>query len=386
MKINNNQGITYIKLKKKDGQQFIEFIKKNLKNTQIINNKFKTLYENDYILYPIIEDQDLLVKTKNIIDKQINFELIFKEGTPNENYKFRTLQEALEGKILDEYLDLIPKSYDIIGRIAVVEFDKFHQINDKEYYDFKDKIAKAIVDVNKNIKNVYEKKSEIKGKYRLRELAILYGEEKPETIHKENDCVFKLDIKNTYFSPRLVFERRRIASSEIKKNELIIDMFSGVGPFSIQIAKNKNVKIYAFDINPIACRYLKDNINLNKLKGEIIPRNIDVKDLLESLSQLGKSLFHKADRIIMNLPESSIEFINVACFLMKESGGILHFYQFSEKPNPIGKTLKKLEDGLSLLNWEIESIITSKIVKHYSPKSELVVIDLKIKASKLERT
>jgi tRNA (guanine37-N1)-methyltransferase len=166
------------------------------------------------------------------------------------------------------------------------------------------------------------------------------------------------------------------------EDKLIIDMFAGVGPFSIQIAKNKNVKIYAFDLNPEAYRYLKENITLNKLKGEIFPYHGDIKNLIDPTNQLGQSLMHKADRLIMNLPESSINFIDVACFLMKESGGIIHFYHFSEKPNPLEKTVKNLEEQLRFHNWEIESIITSKVVKHYSPKSELVVIDLKIKASK----
>jgi tRNA G37 N-methylase Trm5 len=83
----------------------------------------------------------------------------------------------------------------------------------------------------------------------------------------------------------------------------------------------------------------------------------------------------------VNLPEISINFINLICFLIKKSGGILHFYQFSEKPNPLEKTIKILEVELSNYNYEITSIINSKIVKHYSPKSELVVVDLKIKAS-----
>ncbi|MFX0038443.1 MAG: class I SAM-dependent methyltransferase family protein [Promethearchaeota archaeon] len=382
MGIENKKEITYIKLKKKDGQNFINFIKENLKDIQIIDHKFKILHENDYILYPIILSQDILHEIKMIKNKQINFELISREGLFYKNYKYRTLQEALEDKIPHEYLDLIPKSYDIIGHIAIIEFDKFNQLNDKEFHDYKDIIAKAIINVNKNVKTVYEKKSEIKGKYRLRGLTLLCGDDNPETMHKENECVFKLDVKNTYFTPRLVFERRRIVSSGIKENELIIDMFAGVGTISIQIAKNYNVKIHAFDINPNAYRYLNDNIKLNKLKGEIFPHSIDVKDLLESKNQLGKSIFHKADRVIMNLPESSINFIDSTCFLMKESGGILHFYQFSEKPNPIEKTLKNIEEELSFLNWEVESVINSKIVKHYSPKSELVVVDLKIRALK----
>ena len=381
MGINSKAKILYIKLKREDGQAFINFIKNIIKNGEFINQKFKILHENENILFPITDNQVIIDKITTLIGKKINFKLISREGVYNEEYKFRTLQEALEGKIPNKYLTLIPRSYDIIGHIAVIEFDKFFHIDDKGINNYKQKIANAILIVNKNIKTVYEKKSQIKGKYRLRELALLYGEDKSETIHKENGCVFKLDVKNTYFSPRLVFERRRIASNKIKENALIIDLFAGVGTFSIQIARNKNVKIYAFDINPIAYEYLKDNIELNKLKRKIFPNNIDVKQILDPTKQLRKLLCHKANRIIMNLPESSIKFIDVACYLMKESGGILHFYQFSEKPNPIEKTLKNLEAELTRLNWEIESIINSKIVKHYSPKSELVVVDLKIKAS-----
>ena len=345
---NNNPEIPYIKLKKKEAQGFINFIKNNFKNTQIINQKFKILNKIEYILFPIFQNQVIIDKITKAIEGQIRFELIFKEGIPNENYKFRTLQEALDNNIPDKYLDLIPKSYDIIGHIAIIEFDDFNHINDKKFNECKEKIAKAIIAVNNNVETVYEKKSQIKGKYRLRELELLYGEDKPETIYKENDCFFKLNVKNTYFSPRLVFERYRIVSSDIKENELIIDMFAGVGTFSIQIAKNKNVKIYAFDVNPNAFEYLTGNIKLNKLKGEIFPNNIDIKHLLNPVNQVGQILSHKASRIIMNLPKNSIKFIDVACFLMKESGGKLHFYQFSEKPNPIDKTLKNLEQGLNL--------------------------------------
>jgi len=377
----NQTEILYIKFKAKDGQAFINFLKNKLKNTQLINQRFKILHENENILFPIVKDQTLIDRVTSSVDKKINFELISKEGIPKENFKYRTLQEALEGKIPDRYSEVIPKSYDIVGSIAIIEFDKFINIDDKDFSVYKQMVAKGISNVNKNVKTVYEKKSQIKGKYRLRELDVLYGEEKSETIHRENDCIFKLDVKNTYFSPRLVFERRRIASTRIQEDEIIVDMFAGIGTFSIQIAKNKNVKIYAFDINSNAYEYLKENIYLNKLKGEIFPKNIDIKELLEPKNHLGQLLRNKANRIIMNLPESSIEFIDVACYLMKESGGILHFYQFSEKPNPIDKSLKNLEEEITRHYWEIESIINSKIVKHYSPKSELIVADLKIKAS-----
>ncbi|MFX1467528.1 MAG: class I SAM-dependent methyltransferase family protein [Promethearchaeota archaeon] len=382
MEFNSRTEILYIKLKREDGQAFIDFLKNKFKNYQFINQRFKILYEKEYILFPIVNNQVIINKVCKFVDKKINFEILSKEGFSNENYKDKTLQEALIDIIPDKYSEIIPKSYDIVGHIAIIEFDKFIHLNNKVFNDYKLEIAKAISRVNKNVKTVYEKKSQIKGKYRLRELSLLYGLDKSETLHKENECVFKLDVRNTYFSPRLVFERHRVASSEIQEDEIIVDMFAGAGAFSIQIAKKKNVKIYAFDINPNAYEYLKENIDLNKLKGKIFPNNIDVKDLLEPHNQLGKLLCNKASRIIMNLPEDSIKFIDVACFLMKDSGAILHFYQFSEKPNPIEKTIKNLRVELSRFNCEIEVIISSKIVKHYSPKSELVVVDLEVITSK----
>jgi tRNA (guanine37-N1)-methyltransferase len=229
---------------------------------------------------------------------------------------------------------------------------------------------------------VFEKKGIINGKYRLRDLKLLCGKDKTETIHRENKCIFKLDIKKTIFTPRMVYKRKRISSCDIKKNECIIDFFAGVGPFSIQIAKNHDVFIHSFDINSEAYQYLMENINLNNLKGKIVPHNLDITQLIEPNNIIGKELQNKADRIIMNLPEQSIRFINVVCYLMKKSGGIVHNYQFCEKPDPTQIALNNFSLTLDQFGWKISRVLNSKIVKSFSPKYELVVLDLKIKENK----
>ncbi|MFX1321219.1 MAG: class I SAM-dependent methyltransferase family protein [Promethearchaeota archaeon] len=372
--------IKYLKVKKAEGQKALNLIKINFEKYSVINQKYKILYDDEFILFPLEEKKDLIEKVIESIGNKIQIEIITNLGIINENYKVKSLQDAFKGKIPDDYQELIPKSYDLIGNIVIIEFNKFGRIDNKELSNYKKKIAKAITIVNKKITSVYEKKSEIMGTYRLRDLALLFGENKSETIYKENNCTFKLDVKKTYFTPRLVYERRRVASSEIRENELIIDMFAGVGPFSIQIAKNHAVRVYAFDVNPDAYNYLKENVKLNKLKGEVIPYNLNVRDLLKPSDKLGKLLQGKADRIVMNLPESSIEFVDLGCFLMKKSGGILHFYHFSEKPNPIERAVELLDEKLNGLSWDIEKIYDSKIVKSYSPKAELVGLDLYIKS------
>jgi tRNA (guanine37-N1)-methyltransferase len=243
----------------------------------------------------------------------------------------------------------------------------------------KKEVAEKLICLNKSISKVYEKNSEIKGLYRLRDFKIILGEDKSETIHNENRCHFKLDIKKTYFSPRLVFERKRISSLEYKECENIIDLFAGVGPISIQIAKNNNVIINAFDINPNAFYYLKENLKINKVKGKITAYQLNVLELLNPVNQLGIKLKSHADRIIMNLPESSLDYLSLACYLLRDSGGIIHIYQFYKKPKTIEMSIQRVQSELNKIGWQIDKVMHARVVKPFSPKADLTVLDLKVK-------
>ena len=375
----NKEQIQFLKIKQEFAENFLKLLKTKLQNEPFLDRRIKVKHEGAYVLFPLINDVKKVNTLIGGISNQLNFDIVSAEGVVEENYKYRSIEEALVDELPENILELVPRSYDIIGKIAIVEFDQINTIGGKNILSYKKKIAEALVSVNKSVETVYEKKSEVKGRYRLKELKVIYGDDNPETIHKENDCLFKLDVKKAYFTPRLVFERKRVSSNNFKKQEKIVDMFAGVGPFSIQIAKKNDVNIYAFDVNPSAYKYLVANIELNNMKGEVIAHNIDVKKLLNPDDKLGNYLKHKIDRIIMNLPEQSINFLDVACFLMKKPSGILHFYQFSEKPNPIKKVTENLSASLKNSGWHIEEILNSKVVKPFSPKSDLIVIDSKIK-------
>lgn len=373
------ENTPFLKIKKNYAEEFLKLIKTKFSDEKFIDKRKKIIHNGPYVLFPLIKNRENINKfiESKIID--LKFEIINTIGELDSNYKFRSLEEALVNELPEEIIEFIPKSYDVIGKIALIEFERFNSLSIDKISLYKRKVAEAIVKVNKGVEIVYEKKSEVKGQYRLKELQSIFGEDNPETIHKENNCIFKLDIKNTYFSPRLVFERKRLSLLKFTKNELIVDMFAGVGPISIQIASNNDVKLHSFDINPTAYKYLIENVKLNKLKGEILPHNIDVKDLTNSSNELGNYLKNSVDRIIMNLPEQSIYYIDLACFLIKLTGGVLHFYQFCEKPNPIEKGIENLRTKVNRMGWHVEEIISSKIVKPFSPKSDLIVVDAKIK-------
>lgn len=373
------ENTKFLKIKNDSAEKFLKLIKTKFSDENIIDKRKKVIHSGAYVLFPLIKNKENVNKLNESNVNDLNFEIVNAKGEMDPNYKFRSLEEALVGELSEDIKDLIPKSYDVIGKIAIIEFDQLNSLSVDKTSLYKRKIAKAIAKVNKTVETVYEKKSEVKGKYRLKELQPLFGVNNPETFHKENNCIFKLNVKNTYFTPRLVFERKRLSLLKFAKNELIVDMFAGVGPISIQIARINHVKIYSFDINPTAYKYLIENIELNKLKGEILAYNIDVMDLINSSNELGINLKNRLDRIIMNLPEQSINYVDIACFLMKKTGGILHLYQFCEKPDPIEKGIKNLITKLNRMGWYIEEIINSKIVKPFSPKSDLIVVDVKIK-------
>ena len=88
----------------------------------------------------------------------------------------------------------------------------------------------------------------------MRDYELIGGSGNTETVHREYGCVYNLDISKVYFSPRLSYEHYRVAS-QVQEEEIVIDMFAGVGPFSILIAKNhEHVKVYAIDLNPEAVK------------------------------------------------------------------------------------------------------------------------------------
>ena len=147
-------------------------------------------------------------------------------------------------------------SFDIIGFIAVLHTLKAGK---KEK-----KIAKSLIKKHRNIKSVYAQ-SKIKGRLRTPKLKWLAGKKDSKAIHKESNCIMKLDLKTCYFSPRLSTDRLNIAK-KVKKGENILVMFSGVAPYGLVIAKHSKAKqIVCIEISKKASKYAKENVKANKL-------------------------------------------------------------------------------------------------------------------------
>ena len=273
--------------------------------------------------------------------------------------------DVLEDKLPPHLLASLPRSLDFIGEIAVVEVPP-------ELDEYKRVLEEAILATNKRSHTVLAKSSAVKDVYRLREFEVISGLGKTETAHKEHGCIYYLDVKKVYFSPRLSYEHDRVAS-QVKERETVIDMFAGVGPFSVLIAKKVgNVRVYAIDVNPDAITYLKRNIDVNRAQGKITPILGDARQIVK------ESLVKTADRVIMNLPEKAIEYIDVAYEAIKTEGGILHYYEFSNSPNPVETAKSRLIEAVKATQRNIKEILSARIVRAAAPFTWQVVVDAEI--------
>ncbi len=317
-------------------------VRKELMEKELMRMNYRIKAESEYGYIPIKEDIE-------------GYEIVDIELEPL-NTRPHNFAELLEGELEEEEIEDLRTSFDTIGDVVILEIpDKLESK--------KNIIGKATLDFTKR-KAIYMKKSAVHGTIRIRDLELIAGEDEPVTIHKEHGARLKLNVKEVYFSPRLATERKRVSDS-VNDGENILDMFCGIGPFPIVIAKNNDVNITGVDINENAIKYFAENIRLNKVK--------NVEAICGDAREISKSFKSKFDRIIMNLPGLAYDFLDVAMQLIEEDG-IINYYEFSDGYE---QGTKRLIDAALKENKNVEIINTRK-VKSTSPGEWHVAIDAKI--------
>ena len=273
-------------------------------------------------------------------------------------------------KILSESLtpDEISQAYsafDVIGSIVILKIPDALKLK-------KQIIGKTILQTIKPAKSVFAQTSAVQGDYRIRSLEFIAGEYNTITEYREHGCRFQVDIQNTYFSPRLSTERLRIAKL-ISENEVIANMFAGVGTFSIIIAKiNKTCKIYSIDSNPFAHEISIINTKLNRVQDRVMPICGNAKDIIHDKIQ------GQCNRVLMPLPERSGEFVDSAVSALKDGTGIVHFFAHI-KAN--AKNLARENAELNIetaFNKHKHETVHTRVVREVGPRLYQTVSDVYI--------
>ena len=320
-----------------------ETVRKILLERGLLDRSLKVKRENGSILFPVNSEEA----------RALGHEVL------EEEFEARPLVETDYKRavaIPAELKSVLPTSFDVIGDVAIIKLPD-------ELLPFSKEIGEGLRKVFPRLRSIALDRG-VKGELRVRDLEVIAGDESTETTCTEYGLKLLVDPAKTYFNPRLANERRRVASL-VKQGEKVVDMFAGVGPFSIMIAKHAWPEIvYAIDLNKDAVEYMRKNIALNKVQ-RVVPIEGDARTVLLDLPC--------ADRIIMNLPHSARDFFQDALTRLN-IGGTIHFYHISAKED-VQRMLDKLIRDAKGMGVRVE-MARKEELKTYSPSTSIYSIDL----------
>jgi tRNA (guanine37-N1)-methyltransferase len=349
-----------IKVQKAYGEKAILLSNK----LKIVNRQLGIQRNKDFIYIPLIRKPS--EKESETLEEQAPDFEILTSTFPERKKRAKTFIELLEETLSPHLLASLPRAIDFVGDIAIIEVPP-------ELDAYRNIIGEAVLKTHKNVRTVVAKAGAVSGTYRLRKLSVIAGETKTETIHKEHGCQYYLDLAKAYFSPRLSHEHKRVAFL-VKEGETVLDLFAGVGPFAILIAKtHENVKVYAVDINPYAVEFLRRNIRLNRVESKVHPILGDAKQVVH------ERFCGVADRIIMNLPEKATEFVDAACKALKPTGGVVHFYSFVSASDSLESVKLRFTEAVEKGGRRMKGILFSRLVRETAPYEWQAVLDTEIR-------
>jgi len=277
----------------------------------------------------------------------------------------RMLREALKQLLDQNELEELSCAFDTIGGIIIIKIPE--SLNQKKRL-----IAEVLLQKVNNVYSVFCQTSGVHGDYRLRNLEFLAGINSPLTYYKENGCTFKIDVANAYFSPRLSTERMRIANM-VEENEVIVNLFGGVGTYSVLIARgNKTAKVYSIDSNIFAHELCIENSMINKVSDRVISLFGDAKLVVNN------RLKGKATRVLMPLPEKAREFVDEAVYSLINGEGKVHFFahvKANSKKNAIDKGTVETNDAFKRYKISIDGV---KVVREVGPRLYQIVSDVNV--------
>ena len=248
-------------------------------------------------------------------------------------------------------------SYERLGEIVII---------DEDDPDRAQEIADAIMASALPVETVINRASKIKGEQRVREWDVLAGDG-TEAVHREYGCAFLVDIGKVYFSPRLATERHRVVE-QVQTDERALDMFAGVGPFVIPMAKRAEA-VVGVDINEAAIEYLRENARRNDVEDRVTAICGDVREVATAYEGW-------ADRLVMNLPHSADEFLETAVTLASDDC-VIHYYDIQHEDEPYGPGEAAIREAAEPAGYDID-VETRHTVRSYAPHELNVCLDVRL--------
>jgi len=323
-----------IRVPKKDAER----VRKKLVKQRLLAREWSIVEDGDFVIFPV---------TTNIA------------GSENINLPDRRCKEVPYKKIeslLHErgIFFKTPQKWEKIGDVVLLPHfgaDEFLLPIIGEVYA---KVLKA-----KTVA-IYEG---VSGEYRENAVKLIWGKD-TDTVHVENGIKYAIDVSRLMFSSGNIDERIRISQLNMS-GEIVVDMFSGIGYFTLPSVKAGAKKIYACEKNPVAFYYLLKNRELNDMDN-IVPLYGDNR----VVCPIGM-----ADRILMGYFDT-FDFFYYALRYLNKEGGIIHYHDLVRDKDE-SELVHKLRAEADKMEFQIATY-KKRIVKSYAPHVWHVVLDIVI--------
>uniref|UniRef100_A0A8D8ACQ4 tRNA (guanine(37)-N1)-methyltransferase n=1 Tax=Culex pipiens TaxID=7175 RepID=A0A8D8ACQ4_CULPI len=246
---------------------------------------------------------------------------------------------------------------------------------------YKGLIGEVIKDKIATCRTVVNKLDTIDNTYRNFAMELLAGEEDYQVSVKENGTIYEFDFSKVYWNPRLSTEHEKVAKM-LRKEDVLLDIYAGVGPFSIPVAK-KGCTVLANDLNPESYKALVNNCKKNKVEGRVKCFNRNGIDFIRDEVRTFIVEINKKDdfkgtvNITMNLPALAVEHLeHFVGLLSDETVTIVHFplvhvYCFAkgiEDKKDIARQMVKENMGIELG----ENLKEIAFVRNVSPNKDMM--------------
>jgi len=318
-----------------------------LQRRRLVDKTRAIVEELGYVVIPVLgtPDRDLLAEYGATL---------VESSFPERKHRRDPIEEIRTSLALPpDLLRLLPDRWELLGNVLVISLDPALDPYEKE-------IAEAYGTVL-DAKAVLREVGWISGDLRTPVMRRVFGSD-TVTVHLENGILYKFDAEKIMFSSGNMEERMRMADTECK-GETIIDMFAGIGYFSLPLAVyQKPHRIVSCELNSVSFGFLKENISLNHVEDVIEPVLGDNRDLP------GEGI---ADRVIMGYVKTTHEFLPTALRLLKD-GGIIHYHETCPNALLPHRPLERLKGAGK---GQLVEIVRYKEIKSYAPGVSHVVVD-----------
>lgn len=325
-----------------------ERLRRFLSERALLSRDYKIFGGNLYIYFPLTAEPDASAARAL---KGMGAERTTRRFSPQRREKS---YPELMRKVWDADPASAKRGYEALGGIAVID-----AIPSAEK-----KVASAILRTNPSIRTVLQKAGAVKGRYRIRKFRYVAGERNYVADYRENGCAFRFDVRTAFFSTRLAYERKRV-SGLVKPGESVMVMFSGVGPFAIEMAKaHPDCRVVAIELNREAHKAAVANKELNGVENVVLVHG-DVKKLAPKYRGF-------ADRIVMPLPKVASRFLGEAMLVAKDRC-VVHYYTFCRADGE--------DDAVAGIRSFVESrgrrfrMLAKRMVRPYSSTEIEIVVD-----------